>query len=62
MAFERYDGVVVAMENGEARIIYYWDKVSDTIYMLFIYAKADTKDLTPKQINILARAVQEDLR
>jgi len=30
--------------------------------MLFIYAKADTEDLTPKQINILAKAVQEDLR
>jgi len=49
-------------KRGGFRIIYYWDKANDTIYMLFIYAKADTKDLTPKQINTLAKAVQEDLR
>jgi len=37
--------------------------ISDESYRVVVMENgADTEDLTPKQVNILAKAVQEDLR
>jgi mRNA-degrading endonuclease RelE of RelBE toxin-antitoxin system len=43
------------------RVIYYWDVPHDVIYMLLIYKKAEQEDLTPDQVRILRRLIQEYL-
>jgi hypothetical protein len=48
-------------KRGGLRIIYYWDP-PDTIYMLFAYKKNDQEDLTPMQLRILSKLVQEYLK
>ena len=47
-------------KRGSLRIIYYFDR-PDTIYMIFMYKKNDQSDLTPEQLKILKRMVQENL-
>ena len=49
-------------KRGGLRIIYYWDKSTETIYMLYVYAKTDQDDLTPQQCRVLSRLVREELR
>ena len=49
-------------KRGGLRVIYYWARRDDTCYMLFIYAKNRTKDLTPRQIKKLARMVEEEFK
>ncbi|RMG98214.1 MAG: hypothetical protein D6706_07470 [Chloroflexi bacterium] len=44
------------------RIIYFWDDPEDTIYMLFAYPKSAQDDLTPEQLKILRRLVEEELK
>jgi hypothetical protein len=46
-------------KSGGLRIIYYWDKTSESIYMLFAYPKSRKNDLTPKQVKTLRKVVQE---
>ena len=43
-------------------MIYYWDPKSQTVYMLFAYAKGDQEDLTPSQLRVLAHMVREEFR
>jgi hypothetical protein len=43
------------------RLIYYWDPGEDGIYLLFLYPKNRQEDLTPEQLKLLKRIVQEDL-
>ena len=47
-------------KRGGYRIIYYWERGSETFYMLFIYAKSEREDLTRAQIKTLARIVREE--
>jgi len=49
-------------KSGGYRIIYYWDKGTETIYMLYLYPKNKQEDLTPRQANLLSRLVQEELK
>jgi hypothetical protein len=49
-------------KRGGLRIIYYWDKGSATIFMLSLYRKSRTENLTDEQIRILARLVREEFR
>jgi len=49
-------------KRGGARVIYFWDKVAETVYMLLIYDKADQEDLTPSQLKILRSLVREGFR
>ena len=44
------------------RLIYYWDKDDDAIYMLFVYPKSDQEDLTPSQLRVLRKLVKEELK
>ena len=43
-------------------MIYFWDKDSDTIYMLFVYQKNEHEDLTPNQLRVLRKLVREELK
>ena len=49
-------------KRGGLRVIYFWDKDGDTIYMLFAYPKSDQEDLTPTQLRVLSKLVREELK
>jgi putative transcriptional regulator len=49
-------------KRGGLRIIYYWEELSETFYRLTLYRKNDQEDLTPKQIAIMRRLVQEGIQ
>ncbi len=49
-------------KRGGVRVVYYWHVSDDVIYMLVIYSKRQQKDLTRKQLQILRRLVQENLK
>ena len=43
-------------------MIYYWDEIHETFYMLLAYAKSKQEDLTPAQTKMLAKLVREELK
>jgi len=45
-------------KRGGSRLIYYWAKSKDQIYMLFIYEKNELSDLTKDQLSALKKAVE----
>jgi hypothetical protein len=47
-------------KRGGVRVIYYWDAASETFYMLYAYPKSEQEDLTPPQLRILSRLVEEE--
>jgi hypothetical protein len=47
-------------KRGGSRIIYYWHGGEDTFYMLFAYPKNAQEDLTPSQVRVLRRLVEEE--
>lgn len=49
-------------KRGGLRVIYYWESADGGIYLLFLYAKNRQEDLTPDQLKLLRRIVQEDLK
>ena len=49
-------------KRGGLRIIYYWDKPNDTIYMIMVYPKTFVDDLTPRQVKTLRDVVKKELR
>ena len=49
-------------KRGGIRVIYYWDRATDTVYMLYAYPKSEREDLTPSQIKTLGRIVREEFR
>ena len=49
-------------KRGGVRVIYYWDRRTETFYMLHVYAKSEREDLTPQQIRFLSRLVREEFR
>ncbi|MDA0336494.1 MAG: type II toxin-antitoxin system RelE/ParE family toxin [bacterium] len=48
-------------KRGGVRVIYYWVRDDDTIYFLTMYPKTRQDDLSPRQVKILRRIVQEEL-
>ncbi len=54
-------GVEQQGKRGGLRVIYYWDKPDEIIYMLFIYRKSEREDLTPEQVRALRRLIKEYL-
>ena len=46
-------------KRGGVRIIYYWQKSEDRIYMLIAYIKSKQSTLTAEQTAILKRLVKE---
>ena len=49
-------------KRGGVRLLYYWDKPEETIYLLFLYTKSDREDLSPPQLRILSRLIREELK
>jgi mRNA-degrading endonuclease RelE of RelBE toxin-antitoxin system len=49
-------------KSGGFRLIYYWHKETETIYMLYVYAKNRQEDLTPEQRRLLSRIVREEFK
>ena len=47
-------------KRGGVRVVYYWRPVGELLYMLFIYGKSDQDDVTPSQLRVLRRLVQEE--
>lgn len=48
-------------KRGGVRVIYYWIRDEDVIYLLTVYPKTRQDNLTPQQLRILSRLVQEEL-
>ena len=48
-------------KRGGVRILYYWDRPEETIYLLFLYAKSDREDLSPQQLRTVSRLIREEL-
>lgn len=49
-------------KRGGARFIYYWVVRKDQIVMLMVYAKNEQTDLTPGQLRMLRRVVEEEFK
>lgn len=49
-------------KRGGLRVIYYWDPAEDLVYLLFLYPKNQQEDLSPAQLKLLSRIVQEELK
>ena len=49
-------------KRGGLRLIYYWDKKSETIYMLYVYPKSRQEDLSSEQRKLLGRLVREEFK
>ena len=49
-------------KSGGLRLIYYWDKKPETIYMLYVYPKSRQENLTPEQCKLLGRLVREEFK
>ena len=45
-------------KRGGIRIIYYWKKFNDQLWMLYCYTKADKEDLTKAQLKTLRHVVE----
>ena len=49
-------------KRGGCRVIYYWDKRQEAFYMLLVYPKSKQVHLTPEQIKVLSKLVQEEFK
>jgi hypothetical protein len=49
-------------KRGGVRVIYYWRPADKLLYMLLAYAKSEQDDLTPAQLRVVRRLVQEEFR
>ncbi len=49
-------------KRGGYRVIYYWERPSDTIYMLYLYPKNEQEDLTAQQTKILRQLVEREFK
>ncbi len=47
-------------KRGGVRVIYYWHPGEQFLYMLLTYAKSEQDDLTPAQLRVLRRLMQEE--
>ena len=44
------------------RVIYYWNKAEECIYMLLVFGKSRQEDLTKEQLRTLRKLVKENLK
>ena len=49
-------------KRGGLRVIYYWHKKEECIYMLLMYRKSHQEDLTQEQLRILRKLMKENLK
>ena len=50
-----------AGQQSGLRVIYYWDKPAEVLYMLWVYRKSRKEDLSPRQCKQLSKLVKEYL-
>lgn len=43
-------------------MIYYWASAENVIFMLMVYPKSRQDDLSPQQLKVLRKLVQEEFR
>lgn len=48
-------------KSGGARVITYFYQIAETIYLLSIYDKSDTENISDKELKYLIEEVEEDL-
>jgi hypothetical protein len=49
-------------KRGGVRVIYYWATAEGVIFMLMVYPKSRRDELTPQQLKVLRKLVQEEFR
>ncbi len=49
-------------KRGGVRVIYFWHPDDEVFYMLYVYPKNEKSDLTPAQVRILRRLVEEQFK
>lgn len=49
-------------KRGGLRVLYYWDADADRIYMIYVYEKTKSSDLSKSQLKELARVVRDELK
>ncbi len=49
-------------KRGGVRVIYYWHRAEECIYMLLIYPKSRQEDLTQEQLRVSRKLVKENLK
>jgi mRNA-degrading endonuclease RelE of RelBE toxin-antitoxin system len=49
-------------KRGGVRVIYYWAVARETILMLLMYGKNEQDDLSPEQLRVLKRLIEEEFR
>ena len=47
-------------KRGGVRVIYYWHRSDEEIYLLLAYSKDQSDDLTPEQKRVLRQLVKEE--
>src|ERR687892_1617162 len=47
-------------KRGGARLIYYWNRATERVYLLFLYPKNVQADLTPAQLRVLRALVARE--
>jgi mRNA-degrading endonuclease RelE of RelBE toxin-antitoxin system len=49
-------------KRGGYRLIYYWERNSETFYMLYMYPKNEQEDLTDRQAKLLGQLVRKEFK
>lgn len=49
-------------KRGGVRVIYFWAASHDQLFMLLMYPKSDQDDLSPSQLKLLRKLVEEEYR
>ena len=49
-------------KRGGIRVIYYWAAGQDQLLMLLMYPKSERDDLSPSQLKLLRKLVEEEYR
>jgi hypothetical protein len=64
--YPRSEGCAIALaltgarERGGARLIYYWNRAQERIFLLFLYPKNVQADLTPSQLRMLRDLIADE--
>ncbi len=49
-------------KRGGLRVIYFWEQSPEVFFMLYAYRKSQQSDITPAQLRILTRVVEEEFK
>jgi len=49
-------------KRGGLRVIYYWFVQESRVYLLYLFAKNEAADISPEQLRVLQRLVEEEAK